>query len=94
MVELNPNCGECGAYMQHNRLKGHLDLDYIRLVLECERCGNTRHIQIDPIEEEEKKNFWKPAIERHKLGRARPEDPEEPKLKPVGEVVNDNKEEA
>jgi len=85
--DVNPNCSECGAYMQHNRHKGHLDFDYHRIVLECPRCENERTIQILPDEEPDKKKKWSEAIERQMLGTAKPDDPEEPKMKPVGELM-------
>jgi len=85
---LNPNCSECGAYLQHNRKKGHLDLDYHRITLQCTRCENERTIEILPDEEPKKQQRWKEAIERQKLGVAKPDDKDEPELKPVGEVYN------
>ena len=71
----------CGGEMLHNRLRGVFEGTFVEILLECSECDNEEKVMIDPVEEDQKAEAWKPFIERMKYGRARPEPGTEKTLK-------------
>lgn len=75
--------------MEHDRLSGTLELDFVRLVMECSECGNTEDVMVDPMEEKQKSENWQPLIERMKYGRSKPGDKNIPEKRPVEDILQD-----
>lgn len=80
--------------MVHDRMKGVFEGTFVELVFECSDCDNEERVMIDPLEEEQKAENYKPFIERMKYGRARPEPGTDtvPKRKSVDQIEQEYEE--